>query len=155
MLKRRCDVIPTQNDAAITPRVGREWHVIYKDISNSTWITCVSMRVIRSPEAYAALNSDVLSNPDINVCRSNVGPTHIAVRGSYSLLVMRISFSCQSHHQCKYNNNIVGNRVNDCQTLQIRDNSSQSMFSYVIFMSTIRQYSHTQNNVPIKIIVEN
>ena len=30
----------------------------------------------------------------------NVGQTHIAVRGSYSLLVMRRSFSRQSRHQC-------------------------------------------------------
>ena len=75
--KRRCDVVPKQSDAAITPRVRREWHVIYKDISNWTWITCVSMRVIRSPEAYTALNYDVWSNPDSNVCRANVVPTSV------------------------------------------------------------------------------
>ena len=75
--KRRCDVVATQNDATITPRARREWHVIYKDISNSTWITCVSMRVIRSPEAYAAVNYDVWSNPDSNVCRANVVPTSV------------------------------------------------------------------------------
>ena len=75
--KRRCDVVPTQNDATITPRVRREWHVIYKDISHSTWITCVSMRVNRSPEAYTALNYDLWSNPDSNVCRANVVPTSV------------------------------------------------------------------------------
>ena len=75
--KRRCDVVPTQNDAVITPRVRREWHVIYKEISNSTWIICVSMRVIRSPEAYTALNYDVWSNPDSNVCRAYVVPTSV------------------------------------------------------------------------------
>ena len=78
--KRRCDVVPKQNDAAIMPRVRREWHVIYKDISNSTWITCVSMRVIRSPEAYTALNYDVWSNPDSNVCRASVVPTSVQHR---------------------------------------------------------------------------
>ena len=75
--KRRCDVVPKQNDAAIPPRVRREWHVIHKDISNSTWITCVSMRVIRSPEAYTALNYDVWSNTDSNVCRASVVPTSV------------------------------------------------------------------------------
>ena len=75
--KRRCDVVPKQNDAAVTPRVRRGWHVIYKDISNSTWKTCVSMRVIRSPEAYTALNYEVWSNPDSNVCRANVVPTSV------------------------------------------------------------------------------
>ena len=38
---------------------------------------CVSMRVIRSPEAYTALNYDVWSNPDSNVCQANVVPTSI------------------------------------------------------------------------------
>ena len=75
--KRRCDVVPTHNDAAITPRVRREWHVIYRDISNSTCITCVSMRVIRSPEAKMALNYYVRSKPDSNVCRANVAPTSV------------------------------------------------------------------------------
>ena len=69
--KRRCDVVPTQNDDTMTPRVHREWHVIYKGISNSTWITCVSMKVNRTPQAYTAF----IVMLDLTQTAMYVGPT--------------------------------------------------------------------------------
>ena len=54
------------------------------------WITGVSIRVDRGPEVYTALIK-------IGIRRRPIaGPTHNAVWESYSLLVMRCSFTCQS-----------------------------------------------------------
>ena len=116
------------------------------------------MRVIRSPEAYTALNYDVWSNPDSNVCRASVVSTSVQLtslsedRILYWLcdvaLVVKAATSA-SKTRIQLGTEWMFIKPFKCGIIPASPSSHTSFC-----MSNFRQYSHTQNNVPIKIHVE-